>query len=358
MKKALFWTVIAVILLFNYNLETKVLEDIQIITATGYDYVDKDTLRGTTDAPFYPQGQDVKPINASFTASGHTIHDIRQQSQREAQRNLGAGRLQSFLISKEVAKHGVKHLIDPLGRSTYIGRDIKLAVVDGSTEKLLTADYSNSQVTSRYLSDLLEESISRLAPETELHTFLAQLDGFGQEPFLPIIKQRDDHIRYMGLALFKDDKYVDELSVQDSYIFKMLHEKFKHGIYEIKYKGAYIAIENLQSKVKYSVSGTAAKPRLTIHVTLRGKVQEGYGLTLHTKAKVHAVEKEWRKEMTTKAEKLIRKLQTLRTDSLGIGERVRSHFRNFPKSSWENLYPNVPIHVEVETNIVNTGIIE
>ncbi|HEY9577641.1 MAG TPA: Ger(x)C family spore germination C-terminal domain-containing protein, partial [Pseudobacillus sp.] len=177
-------------------------------------------------------------------------------------------------------------------------------------------------------------------------------------PFLPIIKQAHDHIRYMGLALFKDEKYVGRLSFRDGYIFKMLHENFERGIYEIEYKGAYIAIENLHSKVKYKVSGTKEKPIVSIHVSLKGKVQEGYGMTLHTEEKVRMVEKEWAKETTKRATKVINKLQKLQSDSLGIGEKVASHFRRFDQSSWKELYPDTPIHVKIETNIINTGIVE
>lgn len=235
---------------------------------------------------------------------------------------------------------------------------MKLAVVDGSTEKLLTADYPNAQSLSRYLSDLLEDSIIKMAPTTELHTFLAQLAGFGQDPFLPIIKKEHEHIRYMGVALFKDDKYVGELPFKDSYIFKMLHESFRHGVYEIKYKETYITIENLRSKVKYSISGSKKSPVVTISVSLKGKVQDASGLSLHTAKKVQNVEEEWKRETKKRAEKVVKKLQELNTDSLGIGERVRSHFRHFDKSSWEDRYPDIPIYIKVETEITNTGITE
>ncbi|KIL79489.1 Ger(x)C family spore germination protein [Bacillus badius] len=358
MRTFLIWVTIAIILVLNYNIERYVLEDIQIITAIGYDYMEDDTMRGTVAAPFYPQGQDVKPINASFTASGHTIHSIRQQFQREAQRKLASGRLQSILVNKDLAERGVKKVVDSFGRTTFIGRDTKLAVVDGSTKKLLTSNYPNAQNLSRYLSDLLEESIVRMAPNTGLHSFLSQMEGFGQDPFLPLLKREHDHIHYVGLALFKDEKYVDSLSFREGYIFKMLYENFKYGIYEIKYKDTYISIENLRSKVKYNISGSSTRPVVTIHVSLEGKVQDAYGVPLHTQKRIRKVEVEWEKETLEKAEKLVRKLQDIGTDSLGIGEKVRSHFRHFNKSSWESLYPDVQVRIKIKTNIINTGIVE
>ncbi|MFF2857623.1 hypothetical protein ACFVSH_23725, partial [Peribacillus sp. NPDC058002] len=208
MKKYLFWIIFTLILLFNYSIETKILEDIQHVSAIGYDYVDGERMKGTAAAPFYPAGIDVKPLNAFFTGVGHTILDILQQQQMEAQRKLATGRLQNFLISKELAKHGIAELTDPLGRSTDIGRDVYMAVVDGSVEELLTFDYPNAPTSAEYLSDFMERNLKDIVPQPTVHAFLNQYDGFEQDPFLPIIGKKDDHIQYKGLALFKDNLYV------------------------------------------------------------------------------------------------------------------------------------------------------
>ncbi|MGG3496301.1 hypothetical protein ABES08_11105 [Peribacillus simplex] len=56
MKKYLFWSIFTLILLFNYSIETKILEDIQHVSAIGYDYVDGDRMKGTAAAPLLSCG--------------------------------------------------------------------------------------------------------------------------------------------------------------------------------------------------------------------------------------------------------------------------------------------------------------
>lgn len=354
MKKYLFWSIFTLILLFNYSIETKILEDIQHVSAIGYDYVDGDLMKGTAAAPFYPAGIDVKPLNAFFTAVGHTILDILQKQQMEAQRKLATGRLQNFLISKELAKHGVAELTDPLGRSTDIGRDVYMAVVDGSVEELLTFEYPNAPTSAEYLSDFMED----IVPQPTVHAFLDQYNGFDQDPFLPIIGKKDDHIQYKGLALFKDDLYVGELSNKDSYIFKLFYEKTKTGTYEISFKNKkYIVTENIRSKVKYKVSGSQDNPLVSVHVSVIGEVKDASSV-LKNRITMKEVEQEWSKETTKRAEKMMRKFQELKIDPLGIGEKVRSHFRNFDKEAWKGRYPTVPVEFDMKVRIVNTGITE
>jgi len=60
MKKVLFWTIFVVVIVFSQSIDPSILEDTQLITALGLDYVDEQMVKGT--APLYPPGQDPKPI--------------------------------------------------------------------------------------------------------------------------------------------------------------------------------------------------------------------------------------------------------------------------------------------------------
>ena len=52
MKAYLLWSIFILVLLFNFSLETSVLENIQHVSALGYDYVDDRRMKGTAAAPF------------------------------------------------------------------------------------------------------------------------------------------------------------------------------------------------------------------------------------------------------------------------------------------------------------------
>ncbi|MFK2826510.1 Ger(x)C family spore germination protein [Bacillus sp. B190/17] len=360
MKSFVLWSLFILILIFNYSIKPQTLEDIEHISAVSYDYVDEHQIKGTASAPFYPPGQNVQPVPSFFTAVGRTILDIQQKQQMEAQRPLRVGRLNNFLISKELAQHGIKNLADPIGRSIAIGRDVHMAVVDGSAEELLTFPYPNAQNTAQYLSHFTAETLKDFIPEPTVHAFLSQYKAFGQDPFLPLLEKKHDHIHYKGLALFKDDRYVGSLSIRDSTLFRLLYQKTKGGLYEITLKdNTYVNIEDIRSKVKYKVSGPEDNPRITIQVSMLGQVREASSLLgLNKKSSIHKLEQEWKKEMTNRAEKMVKKLQSLGTDPLRIGEKVRSHYRNFDKTGWDERYRSLPIDFQMKVEIRSTGIVE
>ncbi|WP_338750943.1 Ger(x)C family spore germination protein [Bacillus sp. FJAT-52991] len=359
MKKTLFWSILILILVSNYKLEPKILEDTQHISAIGYDSAGENRVKATASVPFFPPGLDVTPMDITFTAEGHTSASVKQLFQTEAQKPLSSGRLNDILYSKDLAKQGIFEFIKTFSRAPEIGRGIHVAIVDDRAEDLLKFKFPNTVLTSRYLSDLIEHGLKDIIPITNLHSFLAQYYGEGQDPFLPLLDLREKRIHLKGLALFKDDHYVGSLSYQDSYLFKLLYEKSSNGTYSIKLdNGNYITIENVSSKVKYRISGNKESPKIKIEMFIVGQIVDASGMTLKNPNDIKKIEKQWRQKGTERAEKMIKKLQKLEVDPLGIGEKVRSKYHNFEIKKWEQQYPSLPIEVKFNVKTMDTGIVE
>ncbi|WP_203363134.1 Ger(x)C family spore germination protein [Bacillus sp. REN10] len=359
MRKKIFWIVLTFLLLTNYQLEPTILEDTQHISAAGYDSAGKDRIKATAAAPFFPPGQDVTPKDVTFTAEGHARASMKQLFQREAQKPLSTGRLNNVLYSKDLAQQGIFHLVKPYSRDPNIGRGMHLAIVDGSTEKLLKSKFPSTVLTSRYLAELLDQGIKNIIPETNLHSFLAQYYGEGQDPFLPLLQLKKKHIRLKGLALFKDARYVGSLSYKESYLFKILYEKSRDGNYDIKLNsGHYVVIKNVRSKVKYRISGPKENPNIKIEVSMLGEIIDASGLSLKNPKTVQNIEKQWMQKENKRAKKIIKKFQNLHIDPLGISEKVRSKYRNFDMDKWKNHYPSASINVQIKVKTMDTGIIE
>ncbi|WP_100401995.1 Ger(x)C family spore germination protein [Bacillus sp. FJAT-42315] len=359
MKKILFWSALILILVTNYKLVPMILEDTLHISAVGYDLAEDDQLKATASVPFFPPGEDVTPMDVTFTTSGNTSSNVKQLFQTEAQKPLSAGRLNDILYSKDLAKKGIFHLVKPFSRDPNIGRGIHLAIVTSSTEELLTFKFPNAVLTSRYLSDLMDHGLKDIIPVTNLHSFLSQYYGEGQDPFLPLLNLRKKHIQLKGLALFKDDRYVGSLSYKDSYLFKLLYEKSSNGTYNVKLdSGKYMAIENVSSKVKYHITGTKEEPKITIEISLLGQIIDASGISLKKPNDVKNLEDQWTEKVTQQSEDVVKKLQKLQIDPLGIGEKVRSKHRNFNMKQWHEQYPETPINVKINVEIMDTGIVE
>ncbi|MBM7647407.1 spore germination protein [Bacillus ectoiniformans] len=353
------WIIFFIVLVTNYSIRPHILEDVQLVTAIGYDYVDKDLYQGTAASPAYFAGDNPKPETITFTATGHTTKDIKQSLQRESPAPLVIGRLNTILFNKKLAEKGLSSLIDSILREPHLGRDVFLVVADGQTKDILNQDYPVADTTTQYISDLIAENKEENIPKTNLHHFVAQYEGTGADPFLPILKSQGEHIRFTEIALFKDDRLVGTLPFKDSFIFKTILENFQNGTFEFRSsKGTFIAIENLSSKVKIKVRDGSDQPKATIHVTMQGKVTEASGLSLDRKKTIKSLEEDLKKEAERKAENMLKKFQKLNVDPVGLGEYARSQNRGFNEKEWQSKYPSIPITYKMDVQIIQTGIVE
>jgi spore germination protein len=355
------WSLIFILFLFTTGCYTKprVLEDIQLITAIGYDYAGKDKVKGIANIPITPLAEDTPPKNEVISAVGHTSKNIRQILQAKSPRPLLSGRTEVVLFNKKVAQQGVIEIIDGLERDPSIGRDIYLGVVNGNVESLLNEKYSISETSSKYISELLKQNMDQNIPETNFHHFLYHYYGKGMDPYMPILQKKGKFINLEGLALFKDNKFIDSISLKQSFIMKILNEGFRDGTYETKLpNGKFVTVQNMASKIKYSILENNKNFIINIYIRINGNVNEAQHISTMEDNIINGVENHLSTSMTKEGNELLKYFQKLQIDPLGLGNKASNQIRHLDIKEWEDKYPQIPIHVNIKVKISNTGIID
>lgn len=355
------WSLIFILFLFTTGCYTKprVLEDIQLITAIGYDYVSKDKIKGIANIPITPLAEDIPPKNEVISGEGHTSKNIRQILQAKSPRPLLSGRTEVVLFNKKVAQQGVIEVIDGLERDPSIGRDIYLGVVNGNVEEMLKEQYSVSEFSSKYISELLKQNMDKNIPKTNFHHFLYYFYGKGMDPYMPILQKKEKFINIKGIALFKEDKFVDSISLKQSFIMKMLSEGFQDGTYETKLPdGKFVTVQNMASKVKYTILENNGNPRINIYIRINGKVNEAQRISTIEGNVINRIENHVSSSLTKEGKILLEHFQNLQIDPLGLGHKASNQIRHFDIKEWEDKYHQIPIHVKIRVKISNTGIID
>jgi spore germination protein len=355
------WSLIFIILLFisGYQTQPRILEDIQLITAIGYDYVSKDKIKGIANIPITPLAEDTPPKNEVISGVGHTSKNIRQILQARSPRPLLSGRTEVVLFNKKVAQQGVIEVIDGLERDPSIGRDIFLGVVNGNVENMLNEQYTISEFSAKYISELLKQNMDQNIPKTNFHHFLYHYYGKGMDPYMPILQKKGKFIKINGTALFKEAKFIDTISLEQSFIMKMLSEGFQDGTYETKLPdGKFVTVQNMASKIKYTILENDGNPIINIYIRINGKVNEAQRITTMEGNVINSIEKHVSSSITKEGEKLLRHFQKLEIDPLGLGHKASNQIRHFDIKEWEDKYQQIPIHVNIRVKISNTGIID
>jgi spore germination protein len=337
----------------------RILEDIQLVSAIGYDYKSKNKVQLNAMVSIPQSGEDVPPISQVFSGTTHTSKMARMFEQAESPKPFQMGRLEIAMYDNKLAKKGIFKLVDTLQRDPTIGRDLYLAIVDGSTRQLLDEHYQLSETPSKYLFLLLKQNMVSSIPKTNLHEFLYAYYGKGMDPHLPLLKKSGNRIRVEGTALLKEDRLKGKIDLRESFILKLMMQPFEKGIYEVELnENKYFTLQNLSSDVDYHFKNVKVSPRVTIHATVKGRVNEAPNVPLSKKSMVDHLEKVSERQLSNDMKKLTNKLQKWNVDPLQLGDRARSQTRNFDFERWEAFYPEIPMDIKVDVEIIQAGITE
>ncbi len=345
------FTLIFTSIIANFGMPKKVIDQIRMITVSGYDYIDEDTIQGTVVSPMFLQQNQLKDL--LFTDTASMIYENRGKLNAQASEELFNGKLEVAFFNDEMARKGLNNSVDYLLRDPSIGSRLYMGVVEGSAYELLNS-VNSDKGAGVYLSDLIEHNVQYgNIPQTNLKQFSSSLKSPTYDPFLPMLTLEKGIPSIKGIAFFDDDKFVESIPITDANIFKMLYQNFNDGQYNLVTDTYKASIQNIDATRKFHVTDKKGSINVTIDVRLTGVVRE-YTKENLTK-NIPSFEKDLKQDFKKKANKLIKQFQELNIDPLGIEEHVRSSIRGYNKKKFKEKYQTLPIKVKINFKVTESG---
>lgn len=337
----------------------QIIDDIFLVMAVGYDYVDENRFTGTVVAPFYKPDKTIE--NLAFSNTSSLVYQNRGKLNSESSKPLINGKLQVALFNRELAeKKGVFRYIDNLQRDPNVGSRVQLAIFDGSTEKFLHKLKTDEPI-GIYLSNLNDENTEfGNLPLINLHTFEFAFYVNGMDPILPLIEERNNRAKIKGVALFKNDKMLSYIPLQELFYLRSMLENFKKGVFFIKLdNGEKAFLTNISSSRKFVVisNKNGFPQKVTINIKVKGIIREYSGRYIPDHF-INNIERQIEKNIEKKTKKMLKDFQEMEIDPIGIGYHVRHQTRNYNGESWKDVYPNVDIKVKADMSILERGVIK
>ena len=332
---------------------TKILDDLHLDSAIGYDYVDKDLIEATVVVPIYNPDKSIS--SETFTETSSLSKEILVKIDTKSPKTIETGKLELLLFSSELASEGIFELVDNFQRDPNVTTNLSLVVVDGEVKELLTTPFKNED-TGMYISEIIEQNTNvGLLPKKNLHQFMFDYYSAGKDPYLPLLKLENDQVEVSGIALFDKDKLVGQIDFSELFVFTVLAETSKNGSYKVRND---TFVRNLGSKRKFLVSNNKTNPEITINVKIDGIIRQDSGEKIQQEKLYEEIEKQMEQDIKEQAEILIKKFQELKVDPLGLGEQVRSRTRNWDEKKWEDMYPTIHVKVKLDVKITESGVVE
>ncbi|MCG1021086.1 Ger(x)C family spore germination protein [Sutcliffiella horikoshii] len=355
----------------------KHLEELGLITAIGYDQME-DKLMGSI---VYYEFDPLHPNNTKMVTSiANTSKGIRQKENLSSSRKLVSGQLRVAIYGRELAEAGIISVIDTLSRDAEVGTMSYLAVSNIAAHDLLSRSQESSDVTNAgtYLYNLIGQNVeadSLISPT--LHEFMQCYYSEGRDPVLPLLNFTDDTIVIEGMALFKDDKVIGEIDTKSAFYLKLLQGRYETGSVEIELpKGqiekhimsknnkaeeeVYVSLDHLRSKTHIKLSETE-KPSFHINAKVVTRMQEiTVDYDLGNPEAIKKIEEAIALEMEKKLKEVIVQSRDLGADPVGFGNIYRAEvgYKAFSKKEWRDLYKQAGFDINIDVEILRTGVMD
>ncbi|MEH6850304.1 Ger(x)C family spore germination protein [Bacillus pseudomycoides] len=342
-----------------------IIDDISLIQGAVFDVApntdsNRERLQVTYVCPIQKKGNKVQVLQGY----GNTIKQVKTTTSLESGQPLASGQIRVTLFTEKLAKKGLSSVFDTLIRDVNIGNLVYIGILEGGGngegKKLLLGKYNTASNVAIYIKKMLEQNMkSGDVPSDNLYMQTFRYYREGQDTYMPILKKKKNSIKITSIALFKQDKYVGKVEEKDMFLLKTLLDKSQLDSHEFKTKLGYTTINNIRSSPSYHVYVKDGKPSFIIHVKMAARIQEiSKHTNLENKKNVEKIRKDIVKSLNTDGEKLVKKLQSLGADPLALGARFKQHYRPFQLKEWRKMYKDVPVKVQYDVDITNSGVIE
>ncbi|TFE22698.1 Ger(x)C family spore germination protein [Cohnella luojiensis] len=361
MYKTKFFLVLGLCAVLSACADRNIVNKIELAQTLGLDSVRNGIKSAVLIARYKERGQ--TELRLMDTAS-NSIYDIIPRLNTKTKAPVEYGQLKMVLFGKKYSEKGIIAEIHSLGRDPKISTRLQLGVADRDASELLEMIQKSQEPF--FLSDMIEQNRKNgNLPLMNLHVLLFNLYGQGRDLFLPYFKIERGKIKIDGLALFRNDKKITEISIRDAFLLKILIENSKNGSYMVPIAGRtsnqnpenFVLLRSINSKAKYIVNRVEPIPSITIRISMQAVVANiPNWIDLRSEGQLRELEKTTSAYLEKKIEKFLWLCKKNKVDPIGLGDLVRSQSKKWSAQDFEDVYSEIKTKISVQVKMVQHGI--
>jgi len=364
------------------------LNELAIVAALGIDKVDNEfditvqvVIPGEISSKQPTSGR--SPV-ITYHSKGATVFEAIRKMTTLTARKLYFSHLQIVVLGDELAREGMGKPLDLISRDHEFRNDFDVIVAHDATaeevlnvltpiEKVPANKMLNSLRTSEKSwgttqSIKIDELINTLNnKETSVVMSAIEIHGdksVGMEQTNVKKSKASAYLRYAGLAVFKEDKYIGLLTEDESRSLGFLKDKIESTIETLACpKGGTLSTEITHSKTKIKGKFENGSPKINVSIDVNQNVGEvECDIDLTKEKSLHYVNKKTAELIKKRIEKTISTVQqSYRVDIFGFGEALhRTNPKEWKKikKEWLTIFQELPVKVEVHVNTQGLGTME
>jgi len=334
------------------------LEELAMVGAIGFDYMDESTMHITVIAP--QPSPDAKEHTQSYTIEASMVEEGLVQVSAKSDRMINLSQLRVALFSEEFAKKGkMLEVIEYFYKEAEVRETVRVGIVKGNAGEVLTGDYPDKPNTNVFLNNLMEPTLfTSFSPFTDLHIFMADAKNPILSPSVPYLEVVDELPEITKIALFNGNHMLDTLNQEEGKISQALSGMKKIAPSVIKLsEEEEVVLKFINSNVNYKTNSNFDSPKITIELSLESALGEYRGPNkLETDNHLKKLQKDVEKKMEESIHELLGKLKKLKVDPIGMFEPLRMKYHGkWTEDMTYQLLEKAEFDIKVDIEIVNIG---
>lgn len=361
------------------------LNELAIVTSMGIDLTDDGEYKvsilianGKNSQTNNREGQSQTVV---YSGTGNTISRAFKEINLQIPKIPYIGHLGVVVVSEEVAKEGMRNVLDYLLRSPESVKRFYLIMAKGDkAEEVIEVlspleTFPGQSITTNIDISSEQEAISTTIPYSK---FVDDLLRTGKEPTLPTISisgkpekgsnnknLESSNIKTRNklgpVALFKEDKLVYTATDSESRGINIITGQIDEMIIESKCGDGNIVVNltGVSSKIKVKLKDN--KPSVTIAVSSVGEIQEiTCDKDIQENKVILEIEKDIEKKLKKKLKKAVEVTKEYETDIFGVGNLFYKKYPNYYRklNNWSDIYTDVEFKYNIDTKINTKGAVE
>lgn len=384
-KKILIIGALSLLPLLTGCWDARELGEITVITGMGIDKGEQQryklTIEGMNAAELNNKTARGDAPSVVYSLEGDTIAELSQKMNTAISRKPVYSHVRTVVISQELARTGILEFLDFLERNREIRDDFMFLLSEGKAEDILKVTYPIQKASSMKLAVQIPTLAQNWGgdPDIRLKDMIDAAISPGRAPVLTKVriegkKEKGGTVDNMksvapdamvvvgGLALFKEDRYIGDLSMDHSRNYLLIQGDVKLTSYTIPCgKRNFMAVRVYNAKAKRKVQFVEGKPHAHIDLFLEGRLDSTQcGDDLSKPETYVKYEKMMSETISNEVENTIKRVQKkFKVDVFGFGEDLnRQHFEQFEKvkGNWNEEFARMEVDVHTTMMLRRAGI--
>lgn len=266
-----------------------------------------------------------------------------------------------ILYSEDTAKNGLEAPIDALFSNQYISDMGWMVICKGKAMDILKLKIGDFPTSSDFIQGMIETSKEGnfFSDNYKVIDTFVRVDAEGRTLVLPYIEYKDNVLQITGIALFKKDKMVTTLNLEETKIMNFLRENNVKGMLILQKGFNNLTVLNGIVKRKVlckKINDNKYKFDINLEYTGDEINNTIYHNFLTDPKEVHKFEQLLAQNTEKDCYKFINKMQKeYKVDCLELGRVAAAKYGRGTGVSWDDIISNSEIKVNVKVKVESFG---